>query len=217
MAYEQIDGNKNILVNEKGQLREELRNIDPDYEYDDDGNVDKEKWPTVVVQSDTEGTDRRLLPAEVLKIHGDLPINGHYTPNMFDAEDGDKTNCSKENIIYNADAPKKPYKSDPSKESEDEEPKTSGKVVHDPTKEAQKNADDSGDAEEPEEEKEGNSSGNNIVGQSGDFNATEAIEIINNNSFADLEEADFFNEDELNNPRTTVVEAWEKKEKQAAE
>lgn len=220
MAYEQIDGNKNILVNERGQLREGLRNIEPDYEYDKDGNIDTDKWPTVVVQSSTGGEDRRLLPAEVLKIHGELPANGHYTRNMFDAEDGDKTNCSKDNIIFNQETPKQPYKSSPEEETEEdkgEEDQPTGKVVNDPTKTGQPDPEEKeqmkeGEGGSSEEEDESNSSGNKIVGQSQDYNATPAVEIIKNNSLEDLLEADFYNEDSgPKEKRVTVEEAWNKK------
>lgn len=220
MAYEQIDGNKSILVNEKGQLREGLRNIEPDYEYDKQGNIDTDKWPTVVVQSSTGGEDRRLLPVEVLKIHGDLPANGHYTRNMFDAEDGDKTNCSKDNIIFNQEAPKQPYKGDPMGEEEGEtddgeQDQPTGKVVDDPTKTGKQEPVEGGSPspeKETEDEDDSNSSGNKIVGRSQDYNATPAVEIIKNNSLEDLLEADFYNEDSgPKDKRVTVEEAWDKK------
>lgn len=214
MAYEQIDGNKSILVNEKGQLREELRNIEPDYEYDESGNIDTDQWPTVVVQSDSEGTDRRLLPAEVLKIHGDLAQNGQYTANMFDAEDGDKTNCARENIIFEDRKPKSPYKEDPKKaegDPETDEDEPSGKVVHDPIKESDGAAEDGG-SETDEDDDGRNSSGNTISSQSQDFNVDEAVEVIRNNTFGDLVEANFYNEESgPKEKRITVEEAWEKK------
>lgn len=218
MGYEQIDGNKNILVNERGQVREDLSNIKPHYEYDEEGNIDTDRWPTVVVQSSTEGQDRRLLPAEVLKLHGDLPKNGNYTRDMFDAKDGDKTNCAKENIIYNESAPSQPYKSKPGEEEPkgSEEPKNqpTGTVVEDPTKTAGSKS--SQGSTEDDQEPEENSSGNKITGQSQDYNATEAQEIIKNNSFEDLQAAGFYNElDGPKDERVTVTEQWEKKKNQA--
>jgi len=132
MGYEQIDGVKNILVNEKGFVRQGLRTLSWDddrfeYQYDDNGQK-KNEWPLVVVDIDEDGTeDKRLLPALVLKEHGKLPRQLPVSAKDFKAKNGKKLppNCHIDNIEYVGDGKfegQKPYAEPPEKTKKDEEP-----------------------------------------------------------------------------------------------
>lgn len=182
MGYVQIDGVKDILVNEKGQVREELRTLPWDsdrieYTYDEHGNK-KNEWPLIVVDIDEDGTeDKRLLPALVLKEHGELPRKMPVSRGDFEAKNGKKLppHCNIDNIEYVGDGSFKessPYKAPPEdqkgqeepegqqvehKTAEEDAPETSG--IPDDLAEAtnekiEETEEVDPDIEEPEEEKE---------------------------------------------------------------
>lgn len=131
MGYQQIDGVKNILVNQKGQIRQGLRTLPLDsdrYVYElDENNNKKNAWPSIIVEVDSDGTeDIRLLPELVLKEHGKLPRQVSCTRDDFESVNGKKLppHCHIDNIKYVGDGSfqaQKPYAGSP------EETKADGK------------------------------------------------------------------------------------------
>lgn len=129
MGYEQIDGVKNILVNEKGQIRRGLRTLPLDadryiYQLDESGNK-KNMWPEIVVQVDSSGSqDVRLLPELVLKEHGKLPRQVPCSREDFEAINGEKLppHCHIDNIKYVGDGSfeaQQPYAGSPEDTKQD--------------------------------------------------------------------------------------------------
>lgn len=218
MAYVQVDGNKDILVNEKGQVREGLRNLPEDsdrfeYEYDSEGNK-QDEWPYVVVDIDSDGNeDKRLLPEIVMKTHGEIPRNVKCSRSDFKAKEGHKANpltSGLDNIEYVGDASTKsekgkPYTQPPQQEQADAgeaEPAESTEVVQ-----------GGEEAPTPEDQPENLS---DLGKGSAELSAKRAIEIIEKYELEELQDLGFFTEDSPGHKaRVTVVAAWKKKKKNA--
>lgn len=207
MGYKQIDGNKTILVNERGEVRENLRNLPPDsdrfiFEVDKKGKR-KNVWPKLIISYDTDGReDVRLLPEVVLKTHGKLPNQLECSADDFKAVDGNKLNCAEENVEYVGDgsfSKGSPYKS---KDSEKKAQKP------EPEAEPEPEPEDPEVEENPEAEEELS----DLAKGSADLKATEAVNVIKKYDFQELKDSGFYTED-ADNPRVTVAEAWKKAEK----
>lgn len=222
MGYKQVDGNKNILVNERGQLRHGLRNLPPDsdriiYERNKDGSVANE-WPKVVVDVNQGGKeDVRLLPELVMKEHGELPRSLSCAKGDFKSKSGSKhniTDCALENIEYvgsGSAKAQKPYKDAPEKEKDTG---AEAKAAPEPPESKKVEAAEKAQAADtPKVKTEGEMS--DLAKGSGELNAKEAIKIINNYDFEELQDLGFYTEEERDGDvRVTVQEAWEKKKKE---
>jgi len=232
MAYKKVDDNKIIGVDKKGQIIRDVTPIKPDITYDEDGNAN---WPTFdLPRPRVGGSEERLLPEEVMKLHGDVGMNEIFSVDDFEAIDGDKTNCHVDNITINRGKKANPYKG---KGPKDKSEKVT-EEVSDKGEEVQE--DDKPDSIPEPENKEQTVTGNDLPsgvtkGESGKFvstddsfpkddnedighslnhTATKAIDIIEDTYMEILQDQEFFNEDDSTRPRKTVVKAWEKKQKQ---
>lgn len=235
MGYKQIDGNKSLLIDEKGRVREGLRNLTVDsdrflYKKDKEGKIQNE-WPRIIISHDADGhKDVRLMPEVVMKEHGKLPRSLECSPDDFKAEDGDKTNVSLDNIEYVGEGSLKKKDSSPYKA--EEKPESDLAFPNQPFDEADKYEDAADEAErirQPAPAGEKDSAAKKPAatterqtttprkpvsdlekGSSG-LNAKDAIATIKKYEFGELKDADFLSEDE---DRVTVVEAWQSAEKQ---
>lgn len=228
MGYKQIDGVKDILVNEKGQVRHLLRNLPPDsdrFEYarDDDGQKLNE-WPMIVVDVDEEGEeDKRLLPEVVLKLHGKLPDKVDCTRSDFESKSGTKhrpIDSAIDNVKYVGDGSAakggSPYKQSPDKEKEQEQeaPANKEQEVVEETQEAEQTPEEKTDQEIDRPTPEGGEEISDLQKGSGALTAKRAQEIIKKYDFEELSDAGFYTEDTRDGDvRVTVKDAWEKKQK----
>lgn len=206
MPYKQIDKTK-ILVHESGRVREEMRNLPDDsdrflYSRNKDGEI-KNEWPKLIIEQDSEGReDIRLLPELVLKYHGDLPPSLRCSAKDFEAADGNKLNCSIENVKYigaGFSGQKSPYKEPPAPaepNDSDSEPAEGEDVEDGKAKVAA-----APPADEPPSD---------LAKGSGALNVKQAAAVIRKYDFAELSDSGFLDKDE---DRVTVLQAWESAKK----
>lgn len=222
MGFKQVPGSDEVLVHEDGRVRLGLRNIPKDsqrlqWPTDKTGNK-KNEWPTLIIKVGYNEPERKmLLPEAIMKTHGELPSQQRCAPEDFTPKNDSRTrmqDAALDNLEYSAtgnnDDPVKSTKfidkPENRKEKQDEEkpePKAKTKPKEDaPDKDVPTaNADAKDVSEGVAKLRKG----------SAELTAKEAIQIIEDYDFEELRDLDFYTEEERDRPRTTVIEAWEKK------
>lgn len=113
--FKQIDGVKNVLVDDNGRVRRGLRTLRPE--------KGEHGWPVVEVQSGNpqQPFEERIIAAEVLKLFGGYPQTMDIGPDDIEAKDGDKTNNRLDNLTYTGPGSKKEKQAEQADAEEEDE------------------------------------------------------------------------------------------------